>query len=71
MIGMQSLGRVVAVKVEADGDLHLALQDATGDKPGVVVCEITSQTAMVRAAHKRSLTGLTPNFHFTLVRPKR
>jgi hypothetical protein len=24
-------GRVVAVKVEADGDLHLALQDATGD----------------------------------------
>jgi len=29
-------GRVVAVKVEADGDLHLALQDATGDKPGIV-----------------------------------
>jgi len=27
-------GRVVAVKVEADGDLHIALQDATGDKPG-------------------------------------
>jgi len=23
-----------------DGDLHIALQDATGDKPGVVVCEI-------------------------------
>jgi hypothetical protein len=33
-------GRVVAVKVEADGDLHLALQDATGDKPGIVICEI-------------------------------
>jgi hypothetical protein len=29
-------GRVVALKVEADGDLHLALQDATGDKPGIV-----------------------------------
>jgi hypothetical protein len=27
-------GRVVAVKVEADGDLHIALADATGDKPG-------------------------------------
>jgi hypothetical protein len=24
-------GRVVAVKVEADGDLHIALSDATGD----------------------------------------
>ena len=24
-------GRVVAVKVEADGDLHIAIQDATGD----------------------------------------
>jgi hypothetical protein len=29
-------GRVVAVKVETDGDLHLALQDATDEKPGVV-----------------------------------
>jgi len=25
-------GRVVAVRVEADGDLHIALSDATGDK---------------------------------------
>ena len=31
-------GRVVAVKIEADGDLHLAVQDTTGDKPGIVVC---------------------------------
>jgi hypothetical protein len=36
-------GRVVAVKVEADGDLHIALQDATGDKPGLVVCEIPAK----------------------------
>src|SRR5947208_107505 len=36
-------GRVIAVKVEADGDLHLALQDATGDKPGTVVCEIPAK----------------------------
>jgi hypothetical protein len=33
-------GRVVAVKVEPDGDLHLAVQDATGDKPGTVVVEV-------------------------------
>jgi len=33
-------GRVVAVKVEADGGLHIALSDATGDKQGVVVTEI-------------------------------
>ena len=33
-------GRVVAVRVEADGDLHIALSDATGDKQGTVVCEV-------------------------------
>src|SRR6266516_7827853 len=33
-------GRVVAVKVEADGDLHIALSDATADKQGIVVTEI-------------------------------
>src|SRR5712672_631030 len=33
-------GRVVDVKVEMDGDLHIALQDANGDKAGIVVCEI-------------------------------
>ncbi len=36
-------GLVVAVKVEADGDLHVALTDATGDKPGTVVCEVTNR----------------------------
>jgi hypothetical protein len=36
-------GRVVAVKVEMDGDLHLALQDVTGDKAGIVVCEIPAK----------------------------
>jgi len=29
-------GRVVALKVEADGDLHIALQDATDDKPAIL-----------------------------------
>jgi hypothetical protein len=36
-------GRVVAVKVEMDGDLHVALQDAIGDKAGIVVCEIPAK----------------------------
>src|SRR6266566_9234594 len=36
-------GRVVALKVETDGDLHIALQDATGDKPGIVVVEIPAE----------------------------
>jgi hypothetical protein len=36
-------GRVIALKVEADGDLHIALQDATGDKSGIVVCEVPAK----------------------------
>ena len=36
-------GRVVELKVEEDGDLHIALHDVTGDKPGVVLCEIPAQ----------------------------
>jgi hypothetical protein len=36
-------GRVVAVQLEADGDLHIALQDATGNKPGTVVAEIPAK----------------------------
>ena len=31
------------MKVEADGDLHLAVADAIGDKPGIVVCEIPAK----------------------------
>jgi hypothetical protein len=36
-------GRVVTVKVEADGYLRIALQDATSDKPGIVVCEVPAK----------------------------
>src|SRR5436305_544542 len=36
-------GRVVDVKVEMDGDLHVAVQDATGDKAGTVVCEVPAK----------------------------
>src|SRR5437763_7677201 len=30
-------GRVIALKVESDGDLHIVLRDAIGDRPGIVV----------------------------------
>ena len=33
-------GRVVRLGIEPDGDLHISLQDAIGDKPGIVVVEI-------------------------------
>ena len=33
-------GRVVDAKVEADGDIHIALQDANGDGVGTVSAEI-------------------------------
>jgi hypothetical protein len=33
-------GRVVALKVETDGDLHIALSDPTGDKPGIVIVKV-------------------------------
>ena len=33
-------GRVVEAKVEADGDIHLALEDATGKNVGTVSVEI-------------------------------
>ena len=31
---------VVVLKVETDGDIHIALQDATGDKLGIVAVEV-------------------------------
>jgi hypothetical protein len=33
-------GRVVAVKAETDGDIHIALEDATGNAVGTVSAEI-------------------------------
>jgi hypothetical protein len=57
--------RVVELKVEEDGDLHIALHDATGDKPGVVVCEILQNRSGVRFA-QRFLVGLPHGFLFTL-----
>ena len=31
---------MVAVKAETDGDIHIALSDATGDKLGIVIVEL-------------------------------
>jgi hypothetical protein len=36
-------GRVVAVKVETDGDLHIELQDATGGKLRIVIVEVLAK----------------------------
>lgn len=33
-------GRVITLQVEADGDVHMLLIDATGNKPGKVIAEI-------------------------------
>jgi hypothetical protein len=33
-------GRIVDAKVEADGDIHIALEDATGNNVGTVSAEI-------------------------------
>jgi hypothetical protein len=36
-------GRVIELRAEEDGDLHIALADASGDKPGIVVAEIPAK----------------------------
>jgi hypothetical protein len=36
-------GRVVDLKVEADGDIHIALKDATGNNPGIVGAEVPAK----------------------------
>ena len=40
-------GSVVAVKAETDGDLHIELQDASGDKSGIVVVEVPAKPTVV------------------------
>jgi hypothetical protein len=58
-------GRVVELKVEEDGDLHIALHDVTGDKPGVIVCELPAkpQWCEIRTT---VLVGLPRGFRFKL-----
>jgi len=63
-------GRVVELKVEEDGDLHIALHDATGDKPGVVVCEIPAQPQWCEI--RTTVFSWTPHgFLFTLALRRR
>jgi hypothetical protein len=50
-------GRIVAMKVEADGDVHVALQDATGNKPGSVVVEVPAKP--IWCPIRKVLFGLT------------
>jgi len=58
-------GRVVELKVEEDGDLHIALHDATGNKPGVVVCEIPAKPQWCEV--RTTVFSWTPTrFPFTL-----
>src|SRR5438046_6208620 len=48
-------GRVVDVKVEMDGDLHLALQDATGDKRALLSVKYRRSSNGVRSAKRVSV----------------
>jgi hypothetical protein len=36
-------GRVIELRAEADGGLHIGLQEVTGDRPGTVVAEIPAK----------------------------
>jgi hypothetical protein len=56
-------GRVVDLRAEEDGDLHIALQDATGDKQGIVVVEIPANRNGASFA-KLYLVGRKPSFRF-------
>jgi hypothetical protein len=38
-------GRVIELRAEEDGDLHIALADASGDKPGMVVAETLARVS--------------------------
>jgi hypothetical protein len=62
-------GRVVAVKAETDGDLHIELQDATGDKPGIVVCEVPAKPRWCEIRNTVFSWART-HFLFILARPR-
>jgi len=62
-------GRVVALKVEADGDLHIALTDATGDKPGIVIVEVPAKPQWCEI-RKTFSVGHVRDSLFTLALPR-
>jgi hypothetical protein len=63
-------GREVALKVETDGDIHIALQDATGDKPGIVVCDVPEKRQWCEI--RQTVFGwTTQGFPFNLKKSKK
>jgi len=57
-------GRVVAVKVEADGDLHIAIQDATGDNQELSFAKDRLERSGVRFLPRTSNFVLRLGFAF-------
>ena len=57
-------GRVVAVKVEADGDLHIAIQDATGDNQELSFAKARLDRSGVRFLPRTSSFVLRLGFAF-------
>ena len=62
-------GRVIDLKVEADGDIHIALQDATGNRPGVVGVEVPTSRQWC-AIRKRVFDWTTAKFPFRVISSK-
>jgi hypothetical protein len=59
------------VKVAADGDLHIALADASGDKPGIVVCEVPCESKASWCEIRTTVFNWTPTrfpLHITSTR---
>ena len=62
-------GRVVGLRVEADGDIHIALEDATGNKVGTVSAEIPVGPKWCEI--RQTVFGWTMrSFPFSLKKPK-
>lgn|SRR5215831_16609787 len=57
-------GRIIALKAETDGDLHIELQDATGDKPGIVIVEVPAKPQWCEIRNT-VLVGYARSFLFT------
>jgi hypothetical protein len=51
-------GRVVALKAETDGDLHIELQDVNGDKTGIVIVEVPAKPQWCEI--RNTVFGWTP-----------
>jgi hypothetical protein len=56
-------GRVIELRAEADGDLHIAFADVTGDKPGSLLLRYRPKHNGVNFAKLYSV-GRTHSSHF-------